>query len=84
MDIIEQTTGRGRTTIRDKALEALKDSDLTEVFETAGIPDSFEAGAALKAILADRMADYTIRAMKEAKRRNMKVGAAAIIIAAQQ
>jgi hypothetical protein len=83
-------TGLARETrdgrIRAKALEALKNSDLTAVFETAGIDgDGYEtAGAALRTVLAERLAQCTIRAMKEAKRRGMKLGAAAIILAAQQ
>ncbi|MFI5412961.1 MAG: hypothetical protein ACHQX1_03650 [Candidatus Micrarchaeales archaeon] len=85
MDVLD-LRGRERSArVRRKAIEALKDSDLTEVFETAGIELSDEsAGAALKAVLAERLAECTIRAMKEAKRRGMKLGAAAVIIAAQQ
>lgn len=75
--------GRGFA-VRSKALEALRSSDLTPVFESAGIEGSETAGAALKAILAERMAEYAIRAMKEAKSRKMKLGAAAVIIAAQK
>lgn len=69
--------------IRSKALEALEGSDMSQIFELAGtIERSEEASAALKAVLAERITEYTIRAMGEAKRRGTKVGAAAIIIAA--
>ena len=70
--------------IKDKAIEALHESDLAAVFELAGMDGNIEsAGAAMKTVLAEKLAEYTIRAMEEAKRRNMKLGAAAIIIAAQ-
>jgi len=42
-----------------------------------------EAGAAMRTVLAEKLAECTIRAMEEAKKRNMKLGAAAIIIAAK-
>lgn len=71
--------------IRSKALEALEGSNMREVLELAGtIEKHEEASAALKAILAERIADYAIRAMREAKKRGTKVGAATIIIAASK
>lgn len=83
MPVIQEEEGVSATRIRDKALEALKKSDMTAVFEMAGVEGNFEtAGAAMRTVLAEKLAEYTIRAMEEAKRRNMKVGAAAIIIAA--
>ena len=85
MGIIDMGKVAKTRKIRDRALEALKDSDLTAVFETAGIDDSYEtAGAALKAVLAEKLADCTIRAMGVARKRGMKLGAAAVIIAAQE
>jgi hypothetical protein len=44
--------------------------------------DDGATSAAFKAVLADRMTDYAVRAMKEASRRGMKVGVASVIIAA--
>ena len=41
------------------------------------------AGAALKAVLAEKAAEYTIKAMGEAKKHKIKLGAAAIILAAK-
>ncbi len=84
-----EIVARDRTRrIRDRAVEALRDSDLSGVFEIAGIEsleaDGGTAGAALKAVLAERLADYTIRAMNVARKRRIKLGAAAIILAAQQ
>ena len=77
--------GTKATRIREKATEALRASDLSKVFEIAGVnQDSLEtAGAALKVVLAEKVAACTIRAMREAKKRKMRLGAAAIIIAAQ-
>ncbi len=70
--------------LRARALAALKDSDLTEVFETVGTEEDFgEAGAALKTVIAEKMAEYAVRAMKIAKKKKMKLGAAAVIIAAR-
>ena len=70
--------------IKDKAIEALHESDFAAVFELAGMDGNAEsAGAAMKTVLAEKLAEYTIRAMEEAKKRNMKLGAAAIIIATQ-
>ncbi|MGD0729601.1 MAG: hypothetical protein ABR981_05995 [Candidatus Micrarchaeaceae archaeon] len=71
--------------IKDKALEALEKSDLSEVLELAGTMErNEEASAAMKAILAEKITEYTIKAMGEAKKRGTKVGAAAIIIAASR
>ena len=42
------------------------------------------AGAALKAIMAEKLAECAIRAMRLAKSRRIKFGAAAVILAAQE
>ena len=82
---MEIDIGGGKSRIRQKAIECLQNSDLSVVFETAGMEVADEsAGAAMKAVLAERLADCAVKAMKEAKRRNAKVGAATIIIASQQ
>jgi hypothetical protein len=71
--------------IKGIAVEILKESDLSEIFEATEMEGNYAAaGAALKSIVAERMADYAIKAMKEAKRRRMPLGAAAIIIAAHR
>lgn len=63
------------------AAKALEKSNLDEIMELAGAVESgTEASAALKAILAERVAEYTVRAMKEAKRRRIDLGAAAMVI----
>ena len=82
-DIVErQRTARK---IRAKAIEVLDKSDWNEILQMAGtVESSGEASAALKALIADRMTEYTIKAMGEAKRRGTRLGAAAIIIAASK
>ncbi len=80
-DIVERR--RAATRIRKKAFELLDRNDLNEILELAGTTErTGEASAALKAVLADKITEYTVRAMKEAKRRGTRLGAAAIIIAA--
>lgn len=82
-DIIEKQRVARR--IRAKAVEVLDRSDWNEILELAGTTGgSGEASAALKAVLAERITEYTIKAMHEAKRRGTKLGAAAIIIAASK
>ena len=69
--------------IKKQAFAALETSDLSDLFDLLGTEDKDKsASAALKAILAERMTEYTIRALKEAKRRRTKLGAATLIIAA--
>lgn len=71
--------------VKAKALEVLDRSDWNEVLELAGNTEgSGEASAALKAVLAERITEYTVKAMKEAKKRGTRLGAAAIIIAASK
>ena len=71
--------------LRKRAARALRESDVNEVFAEAGAYGFDEsAGTALKSLLAEKTAEYTMRAMKEAKRRKMKFGAAALIIAAEK
>jgi hypothetical protein len=67
--------------MRLMAAKALEESNLAEIMELAGAAQSgTEASEALKAILAERVAEYTVRAMKEAKRRKIGFGAAAMVI----
>lgn len=76
--------GKRDAKVRQLAMKALQDSDFTKVFETVGMEDSYEtAGAALKTVLAEKLAEYTLKAMKEAKRRKMRLGAATVLLAAQ-
>jgi maltooligosyltrehalose synthase len=83
--IVEELAERRRAArrIRAKALEILDRSDWNEILELAGsMESSGEASAALKAVLAERITEYTVKAMREARKRGTKLGAAAIIIAA--
>jgi ribosomal protein L12E/L44/L45/RPP1/RPP2 len=67
--------------MRVLAAKALEKSNLDEIMELAGAAGSgTEASAALKAILAERVAEYTVRAMNEAKRRKISFGPAAVVI----
>ncbi|MDE1857004.1 MAG: hypothetical protein KGH98_02885 [Candidatus Micrarchaeota archaeon] len=69
--------------LRKKAKEAFRDSDLGTVFDLMGAEGTDGAAEeALKAVLASKTADYILKARKEAKRRGMDFGAAAILIAA--
>ncbi len=83
-EIVEKQRAAKR--IRAKAMEVLDRSDWNEVLELAGrtTESSGEASAALKAVLAERITEYTVKAMGEAKRRGTKLGAAAIIIASSK
>jgi len=74
----------GRTTIVRKASAALRDSDFSGLLESATADDvDCEVTAALKSVLAQRAAEYTLRASRIAKRRGMRLSAATIIIAAE-
>ena len=73
----ETTEGR----MRLLAAKALEESNLAEIMELAGAAQGgTEASEALKAVLAEKMAEYTVRAMKEARRRRIGFGAAAMVI----
>ena len=70
--------------MKEMALRALKPDELQEIMEMAGAMGSGnEAGAALKAVMAERIVEYTAKAMKEARKRKISVGPAAIIIASK-
>ncbi|MGI0100338.1 MAG: hypothetical protein ACREBH_01265 [Candidatus Micrarchaeaceae archaeon] len=71
--------------IRAKVIEVLGRSDWNEILELAGGPEGAkEAGTAMKAVMAERITEYTVRAMKEARKRGTRLGAAAVIIAASK
>ncbi|MEM3227834.1 MAG: hypothetical protein QXK65_02720 [Candidatus Micrarchaeaceae archaeon] len=70
--------------IRNKMISILKGSDFTEVFESGDIKVDGAAGAAMRAILSEKAAEYVTKAIKIAKKRRMKFGAAAIIIATRK
>jgi hypothetical protein len=80
-DIVEKRRTAQR--IKAKAIEVLDKSDWNEILELAGRTEgNGEASAALKAVLAERITEYTVKAMGEAKKRGTKLGAAVIIIVA--
>jgi len=81
--LTEVKKGKIAADIKERAIEALQNSDMSKVLELIGLDEnSKEASAAMKEVLAQKFAEYTIAAIKEAKKRNMRLGAAAIIIAA--
>ena len=84
MDGSEGGKKMGRKAIARKATAALRDSDFSEVLESASTYEiDSEATAALKSVLAQRAAEYALRASRIARRRGMKLSAATIIIAAE-
>jgi hypothetical protein len=68
--------------LRTKATDILQESNLSGFLELMGAQNDTAATAAMKGIMARHMCDCAVEAMREAKKRRMKVGAAAIIIAA--
>lgn len=74
-----------RKRIKSAAAEAIEEVNLSEILQLAGADgNADEAGAALKAVIAERVAEYATGAMDEARKRKIKLGAAAIIIAARK
>ena len=70
---------------RDRAAELLQDSSMEQLLKDEEVQGDETAEAALKAIVADRIAEYVVRARNLTKKRRMKrLGAAAIIIAAER
>ncbi|MGC8688406.1 MAG: hypothetical protein ACP5RQ_03350 [Candidatus Micrarchaeia archaeon] len=79
----EVKTEKTAAQIKARAIEALENSDISEVLKIIGMNENKEvAGAAMKELLAQKLAEYAMAAIDEAKKRNMRLGAAAIIIAA--
>lgn len=69
--------------VRQEAVTALKDSDFTDVLGALGMEnDDGATSAALKAVLAERVTEYAVGAVREARKRGVRLGAATIIIAA--
>jgi hypothetical protein len=67
--------------IRERTMDALRESDISEILgpisnEKIGAP----ATAALKAVVAGEIAERAVSAMEVAKKKNLKLGAAAVII----
>lgn len=71
--------------IREEVLEALQDSRIDEILDSGNhFRADKTAGAALKTVLAQKAAEYTIKAIGIAKRRRMRFGAAAIVLAVKR
>jgi len=76
--------GAMKERIREKMIDILKESDFTEVFESGDIKIDGAAEAALKSILSEKAAEYATKAIGIAKKKKIKFGAAAIIIATRK
>jgi len=84
---IESQPGGGPVSkmVKSMAIQALEESDFSDVLEVMGTDaNDGAAGVAFKTMVAETVTDCAIRALKEAKKRKTKVGAAAIIIAAER
>jgi hypothetical protein len=76
---------RVRNRMKLAAAEAIANVNLSEILQLAGADLNIdEADAALKAVIAERIAEYASNAMKESRRRGIKLGAAAIVIASRK
>ena len=63
--------------VRQEAVTALKNSDFTDILGSLGVEkDDGATSAALKAVLAERITEYAVGAVREAKRRGVRLGAA--------
>ncbi|MDE1833574.1 MAG: hypothetical protein KGH58_04105 [Candidatus Micrarchaeota archaeon] len=70
--------------VKSMAIEALQESDFSDVLEVMGTDaNDGAAGVAFKTMVAESVTECAIKALKEARRRKTRVGAAAIIIAAE-
>ena len=73
-----------RERMKNKATDIMQESNLSEMLELMGAEENdAAASAAMKAIMAQHMCGCAINAMREARKRKTRVGAAAIIIAAR-
>jgi hypothetical protein len=69
--------------LKSKATDIMEESNLSEMLELMGAEEDDEAAStAMKGIMAQHMSECAMEAMREAKKRRMRVGAAAIILAA--
>jgi hypothetical protein len=73
-----------KSKLKESAIEALQNSDISKVFEVLGVKDTKEMNAAMKTVLAEKITEYAVGAMDEARKRNMGFSAATIIIAANK
>ena len=71
--------------IREGFIEAFQESKIDEILDS-GVKCNMDktAGAALKTVLAQKAAEYTIKAISIARKRRMRFGAAAIVLAVKR
>ncbi len=89
MERIEIVSGEKRrrsSLARARAEELLKESNFSELFENGSTLEVDEtASAALKAVLAEKAAEYACEAVRFTKKKGLKkVGAAAVLISTQK
>lgn len=70
--------------VREKALKAMQNVDFQDFFETAGGFADGSAGSALKAAIAETAAEYALGAMDVARKRRIRLGAAAVVLATRR
>lgn len=63
------------------ARELLAENDFAKLFNELGVEESKSCSEALKVIVAKRITEYIIKAQKIAKKKNMNLGPAALILA---
>lgn len=83
----KRTAADGRLReVKRRALEALGRADLDSVYDAARLESGDSSiDTAMKVLLAEKLADNIARAQRYAKKARMKrVGASAILIAAQE
>jgi hypothetical protein len=72
-------------TVKERAQLAVRDVDFQDVFAKMGTQEVDEsAGAALRVAIAEMAAEYAIEAMAVARKRRIRLGAAAVILATRR
>ncbi len=84
--IVSEERRRRGSLAKARAEELLKESDFSELFENEGMLEVDEtASVALKAVLAEKAAEYALEAVKFTRKKGLrKVGAAAVLISTQK
>jgi hypothetical protein len=81
---IREKEQREEAIIRRRAYAALQEIKLARMLQIEGVDGNFgSAGAAMKAVMAERLAKFAIGTMRVARKKRMKIGAAAVVIAAE-
>jgi hypothetical protein len=70
--------------VKEKAMKALQNVDFQDFFEGAGGFADGSAGAALRAAIAETAAEYAMGAVDMARKRRIRLGAAAVVLATRR